>query len=139
MGEGFDEGSDDGKVVGTIDGRDEGSDDGETEVVGVDDGETEAVGVVYILIQSLGFVVKVSRQILNSKYSLSSGLDSVTKAFSCLPSSVHSSSKVAMHLFIKSSNSHSYSKVFWLILCTSLAYSIYSARFILTSSLPLYL
>lgn len=82
--------------MGTIDGRNEGSDDGETEVVGVDDGETEAVGVVSIL--------KVSRQILNSKYSLSSELDSVTKAFSFLPSSVHSSSKVAMHLFIKSSN-----------------------------------
>lgn len=75
--------------MGTIDGRDEGS----------DDGETEAVGVV---VGGLGFVVKVSRQILNSKYSLSSGLDSVTKALS--PSSVHSSSKVAMHLFIKSSN-----------------------------------
>ena len=95
MGEGFDEGSDDGKVVGTIDGRDECS----------DDGETEAVGVVYLLVKGLGFlVVKVSRQILNSKYSLSSGLDSVTKALSSMPSSVHSSSKVAMHLFIKSSN-----------------------------------
>ena len=91
MGEGFDEGSDDGKVVGTIDGRDECS----------DDGETEAVGVV---VGGLGFVVKVSRQSLNSKYSLSSGLDSVTKALSSMPSSVHSSSKVAMHLFIKSSN-----------------------------------